>query len=1448
MRNNFYVTANCVLANGTSLTLTKDDFYLNGNGYVDASDSSDFPLGVAVEKTSTLTLVNDDDRFTDYNFNAARITIFINDVSDDGTTDVNRVGTFVVSKKPATTEKINLTLLDHMSNADKTYTSNLIFPATAREVLMDACQTCGIMLTDTTFKNNNYTVNQKPENTTFRAVIGYVAMLAGGNARIDNNDRLRIVSFQKPIGDGSSSQNTSFKKFTSIKNLTYDTDDVIVTGVSMTEDDQTYLYGEEGYVLAIDNPLISGDIENGLALIGSEVVGLKMRPFSCSSIAYPYASFLDPIYVEDTKGREYFSYLTDIDFSFTGYTELSNNVKSAEENIKEYSVGNSVIVNQLKKEVEESMSAYDVALENLNNMAANTLGYYATLEKQPDGSFIAYQHDQPKLEDSTVIYKRGIDGFFISRDGGKTYIAGFDSEGNAVLNILYAIGIQSEWINTRGFTAKDNEGNITFRIDAETGKVEIVADSFSLRGTDIDQYIDNKIDSYSPLTVQLTNEFAGVPTDANGGNGNYSECYTEVKVYMGNTNITENEDVAYTVNPSSGVIGNWNVENHRYTVTGMTTDTGNVSFTVTYSGLAMSKQFSIAKIKQSDSQNYTWIKYADTPTSGMSDDPYGKSYLGIAYNKTTPTESTDYSDYEWSLIKGEDGVQGPPGENGETLYTWIKYADTENGDGMNDLPESNNLLNFPDFGPEEVCPGYTMTIKDQIITMDVADGAERPEDDVEIIIGETDYEVQGDVLFGFRGEIVRNGETDEIPKWVEISLQSESGLRYSLNSFGSEVKFRGNTKGPIRFIIRSGWSAPSGETEFRLMLNTSDNVADPYLPWEPYVEPKKYIGIAYNKTTPTESDNPDDYTWSLFRGADGINGENGVPGRTYFLSVNPIVVSQATDGAYNPSTISVGSFYRDGDSAERTAYNGTLIFEESENGSSFIKTGEYNFSQYGYTIQGEQIKAVRITMCVLNDPDSVLDMQTVTIVRDQDNLTQEEIFNILTNNGQTQGIYMQDGKLYLNASYIGSGAITIQTPDGERTFYANTETGEVNINATSLKISGKTIEQYIDDGMGNLVSENLLKDTQNFTSTYWAISGSLTRNLEAPDGTMTMASLKATNSDSYLSASPTMNKPIVGKGNYTFNVWLKATSSMSIDLSLNHTDGVRQRVYVNTDWQCYSLTCEVTDTITDFNQVTIGGWGSFTSSNSATLYIWKPSVTIGYSQEEIFNALTNNGAVQGIYLENGQLYINASYINSGYLSFNRMKGGTLILGGSGNTFGNLEIRNGSRDTIGSWNEDGIFAENANITGVINGTSGHIGNWTFTENGLTSNVRFNEIKVDDDSGLVIDSTNVKYQVQLLKYGVTQFNGKYIAMIVRARGDTPTSSFLQKFAICYDGTIISGTPSGTNMSTWMNPDGTIQFKRGSTTLGEIEGLYNYAGGNGIRINANRIFLNGTVIEPL
>ncbi|WP_324658919.1 tail fiber domain-containing protein [Bacillus cereus] len=110
---------------------------------------------------------------------------------------------------------------------------------------------------------------------------------------------------------------------------------------------------------------------------------------------------------------------------------------------------------------------------------------------------------------------------------------------------------------------------------------------------------------------------------------------------------------------------------------------------------------------------YTWLKYADTPTTGMSDSPTGKTYMGIAYNKTSATESTNYADYSWSLIKGDtgatgstgatgptgpkgdqglQGIAGPKGADGQTTYTWVKYADDNLGNGMSDLPDGKRYL------------------------------------------------------------------------------------------------------------------------------------------------------------------------------------------------------------------------------------------------------------------------------------------------------------------------------------------------------------------------------------------------------------------------------------------------------------------------------------------------------------------------------------------------------------------------------------------------------------------------------------------------------------------------------------------------------------------------------------------------------------------------------------
>lgn len=556
---NYYVTANVTLSDGTTLKLEKKDFFLSGNSLVDSADSGDFPVGVAIEKTASLSLVNDDGRFDNYNFNGARFVIFLNLQLSNKLETIKR-GTYVVSKKPATASEISLSLLDKMHNADKTYDSNLSFPCTVRELLSECCQQCNIVLGDATFPNSNFQILQSPSNTTYRAVIGMCAGIAGGNARIDENDLLRIVTFDKTftstiiygggtakdwtngddldggtlnpwttgtvidggtlnpwttgtVIDGGTLSKSDYHTLFSIQNLQYDVDDIVVTGVKYIEDESEYMSGREGYVITVDNQLLSGNAQAGVEAIGNQLIGLRMRPFSCDGISNGYVTFGDPVEFIDTKNRVFRSFVTDIEFVFGGSTTWSCNAKSAEEDASEFIGEQQAVVEQAKKDIEKKLSAYDIKLKQMNELAANTLGFFYTEEMQEDGSVITYRHDKPALADSKIIYKTGVDGFFLSVDGGQTWKAGFDSNGDAVLNILYAIGIQSEWINTRGFTAKDNKGNTTLRIDADTGAVTLEVESFTLKSRTIEQIAKDVVAGTVQNNVTIPNYYGTyVPT------------------------------------------------------------------------------------------------------------------------------------------------------------------------------------------------------------------------------------------------------------------------------------------------------------------------------------------------------------------------------------------------------------------------------------------------------------------------------------------------------------------------------------------------------------------------------------------------------------------------------------------------------------------------------------------------------------------------------------------------------------------------------------------------------------------------------------------------------------------------------------------------------------------------------------------------------------------------
>jgi hypothetical protein len=539
------VTANVTLSNGATLKLGKKDFYLSGNSLVDSADSGDFPVGVAIEKTASLSLVNDDGRFDGYNFNAARFVIFLNVRLSDRIETIKR-GTYIVSKKPATASEISLSLLDKMHNADKTYDSNLSFPCTVKELLSECCQQCGITLGDAMFPNADFQIQKAPSNATYRTVIGMCAGIVGGNARIDENDLLRIITFDKTftnttiydggavknwtngddldggtlnpwttgtVIDGGTLSNNDYHALFSIQNLQYDVDDVIVTGVKYVEDETEYMSGQDGYVITIDNQLLSGNAQAGIEAIGSQLIGLRMRPFSCDGIANGYATFGDPVEFIDTKNRVFRSFVTNVEFVFGGSTSWGCSAKSAEEDVSEFVGGQQAAVEQSKKDIEKKLSAYDVKLKQMNELAANTLGFFYTEEVQEDGSVITYRHDKPALADSKIIYKTGVDGFFLSVDGGRTWKAGFDSNGDAVLNILYAIGIQSEWINTRGFTAKDNDGNVTLRIDADTGAVTLEVENFTLRSRTIEQIAKDVVDGAVQNNMTIPNYYGTyVPT------------------------------------------------------------------------------------------------------------------------------------------------------------------------------------------------------------------------------------------------------------------------------------------------------------------------------------------------------------------------------------------------------------------------------------------------------------------------------------------------------------------------------------------------------------------------------------------------------------------------------------------------------------------------------------------------------------------------------------------------------------------------------------------------------------------------------------------------------------------------------------------------------------------------------------------------------------------------
>lgn len=319
-------------------------------------------------------------------------------------------------------------------------------------------------------------------------------------------------------------------------------------------------------------------------------------------------------------------------------------------------------VDDAKKEigdaVDQSLDAYDVKLAQMNELAANTLGFYYTEEKTADGSIIAYRHDKAKLSESKIIYKNGIDGFFLSVDGGQTWKAGFDSNGDAVLNILYAIGIQSKWINTRGFTATNNSGKETFKIDENTGDVYIDPNAFMLGDKDVAETINGLISDASTVFMLLSNEYQGIATDSDGNVvGDFPNCQTTITIMSGNNDVTAEATIQPTLR--KGIIGEWDAETFTYTVTGLTEDNCYIEFTALYNDSTVKRRFTVCKQRYGkDGEN------AVSPVVSVKKKD-GKTIISITDKTGTHTQE---------VLDGTNGTPGTNGVNGKTTYFHVKYS------------------------------------------------------------------------------------------------------------------------------------------------------------------------------------------------------------------------------------------------------------------------------------------------------------------------------------------------------------------------------------------------------------------------------------------------------------------------------------------------------------------------------------------------------------------------------------------------------------------------------------------------------------------------------------------------------------------------------------------------------------------------------------------------------
>ena len=1388
---NYLKYADFTFTDGSTLSITDKDLWSNGFKFEDAvSQSGSFDIGAAIVNKLTLQINNFSGKYTDYIWDGARVVCYIGLELSTGIEKI-RICTMTVTDAPyQNTAIISLACEDSMRLFDRDYSdSKLSYPATRLQIIQDACEVCGVTLQSTRFDNDDFVIQNRPDDSsiTFRQVIAWIAQMGCQWAKSDEYGRLCLGWYEREVPDkfynlvetpwkdtdGNDILDTKGAQIITImqKGITaIDTNeftpwlyDIEITGVKVTEyvenssqnEAKTYQSGESGYVIEIsDNKLIQeGSGEKICQIIADRCVGLKFRPFTTGALTNIAWEAGDTIEISDRNGKQYKSFLTSVALNPGTFEQLECSAKSVSRNKqKQYSL-NQQVQAENKKNLRDERTAREKAIEELSNRLAESSGVYTTVEQQPDGSNIYYLHNKPQLSDSDIVWKMTAEAWAVSTDGGQHWNGGMTVDGDVIARILTATGVNADWINTGTIKAIDKDGNTTFMVDIITGRVVINADSVQIKGKDVNAIAKEKAET--EVNNFISNTYT---TDINNLQ---SQIDGQIETFF-----YDYEPTLQNI-PASG----WTTNEERKKHEG---------------DLFYWKSKGYAYRFMQDGATWKWQLVQDTDIT-----------LALA----AAEKAQDTADHKRRVFvvhpepPYDIGDLWAQGSNGDLMRCRVARAS-----GSYDSSDWEKASKYTDDSSLDLF--INGVFKDSLNSL-------KTQIDGKI---ETWYQPNDPSL--------KWTKTEELP-WCDIDgnkILDKSGNEIVLVWESEKAEHEGdlwhNTSDNTQWIYKSGiWQPQSIPNE---LLDKIDGKSSVYMiqPTPPYYEGDLWVttnseGKASLKTSIVNrvDGNFDASDWIDFKYADKDDIKNAIDNYDTSLGQDEVFNKLTKGGTEQGIYIEDGKVYINAKyilagllAGERINGRGLKVIDDSKNVTLEIDSkGNVILAPKTFSLQGKTVNEI-----ANSSAKSAVDGQT-----------QADIFSKLTNGGKAQGIYLdENGNVYVNGEYVQAKGIKVVDSNGKTTFAIDKTTGAVTIAASQFTLGDKSVtdiaQEEVVKQVQDITSDNIIKGyylTEQNVKDYWSTQSAYTYEYGVQDVDGGKNAIKINGTGAQFG---TKNyKPIKVTGNYTFSFWIKTSVATQVYVYLGSKTILNAKT--TTEWQ----RLQVTTTLSSLPNDSLNSLRILTSSVGSSVkfdtYIYMPKLEYAYTNEQVFNMLTNNGAIKGIYMENGELYFSFTYAH----------GGTLKLGGSNNGNGLLSILNASSTQVGYIDNTGVHFNQGEFSGSVKSLTGEIGNWQIdkTNGKLTS----------ANGAIVLDAKNNMVTINGVDLKANG-NGFVIDGGVKIKNSPKSSEFGDEsnfFCIENLGSITDGTHLGVNSQGMVIkvPSSSWRYKSIRTTVKEeeLEELY-------------------------